>query len=212
MEESLLGKIFSKIIVAIFIIAVLDLMFVNWWILKSEGKQAPIENTVSNSQVEVASPTPIVIPSFAPTVQQEKSVETKTVVEVQEKTVVQTPNKEIFVPMGSGNTKSGSFEDLYGVEVTIDTGKYSAIDYIVFEGSLWVEGGNGRAWAQLKNVSDNNPFIESQISNPTSTPTLKTSAKIPYASGSKTYRVMAKTEQTDYAAHVDNARLKIVLK
>src|SRR3989344_3696908 len=127
-------------------------------------------------------------------------------------TVVQTSQKEIFIPLGSSSTKSNSYAELAGLEVTIDPSKYWAIDSMIFEASLWVDGGNGRAWAQLYVVDDKNPLIESQISNPTSTPTIKTSGNIPIPGGAKSYRVQAKTELTDYAAHVDNARLKITLK
>ncbi len=225
MENSFAGRFVAKIAVAIFIIAALDLVFVNWWILKSNrqggslvgteisNNKAVDNNVVSDSFSATPAATPVV--SDIQTENKDAAIRqspSPTAQPAAIQTVVQTANREIFIPMGSGQSKSDTFADIGGTEVTIDTTKYSPIDYVVFEASIWVDGGNGRAWAQIKNVNDNNPLIESQISNPTSTATSRTSGKIPIPSGSKTYIVQAKTDMTDFAAHVGNARLKIVLK
>lgn len=219
MENSFAGRLVSKIAVAIFLIAALDLVFINWWILKrdKQGLASVAVETTNNKSVggsEIsdkasASPTAVPTPTVVQTVIQTPNPSAQPVTS---QTVIQTASREIFIPMGTGQSNSGIFADIAGTEVTIDTTKYSAIDYVVFEASVWVDGGNGRAWAQIKNVNDNNPLIESQISNPTSTATSKTSGKIPIPSGAKTYIVQAKTDMTDFAAHVGNARLKIVLK
>ena len=60
--------------------------------------------------------------------------------------------------------------------------------------------------------NEKNPLIESQISGTAGTGEVKASGKIPFPSGAKTYRIQAKTDITDFAAHVENARLKITLK
>ncbi len=220
MDEPTGGGIFSKIVVAIFILALADLIFVNWWLLNKQSpavvqvqEQAAASDTAGNSPVAQTEPVRESVNSKLPDeVKIEPSPTPAAVKTTSETVVVQTQNKEIFIPLGSGQTTSTSFSDLAGLEVSIDTDKYGAIESVTFEASIWVEGGNGRAWAQIKNVSDNNPFIESQISNPTSTPTLKVSGKIPLPTGSKTYRVQAKTELEQYPSHIENARLKIVLK
>lgn len=221
MEETYAGSIFSKIVIAIFILAVFDLMFINWWVLTRSNSAIDIPNlegqvvqTAQESPFPTATPASVVgSADILEGTNPEPSASPLPSAKVEEeKVVVQTQYKEIFIPLGSGQTTSTTFADLAGAEVSIDTSKYGQIDYVLFEASVWVDGGNGRAWAQVKNVSDNNPFIESQISNPTSTPTLKSSGKVPISAGSKTYRVQAKTELEQYAAHIDNARLKIVLK
>ncbi|MEK7581437.1 MAG: hypothetical protein AAB512_04080 [Patescibacteria group bacterium] len=222
MDESASGSIFSKIVGAIFVLAVLDLMFINWWLLKKSDAAnvsflpPSASPQVLNSPLPQPSPSPPDVEAKKEGAKLSDSAKVTTtnppLASPTPTVVVQTPNKEIFVPMGTGQTKSGTFADLNGVEIGIDTTKYSGIDYIVFEGSIWVDGGNGRAWAQIRNVEDNNPLIESQISNPTLTPLLKTSGKIPLPSGYRTYRVQAKTDLTEFAAHVENAHLKIVLK
>lgn len=221
MEDSFAGKIITKIIVAIFVVAALDLGFINWWIIKNDKKPGEvIVNNESGQKSDLSTPsaTSSPLPSVAANPQAQTVVSNSSPSPfpssqpVVNQTIVQNANKEIFVPMGSGQTKSGTFADLSGVEVTIDTTKYSAIDYVVFEASIWTDGGNGIGWAQIENVNDNNPLIESQISNPATTAAMKTSGKIPIPTGAKTYRVQAKTSITDYAVHVDNAHLKIVLK
>ncbi len=226
MEESLPSSIFLKFVIAIGVLVIFDLVFVNWWILnKANGLSSAVQNTEvvsgNNLQTPIPSPSPTdtnsgeltidkavdPTPGPSPTV-----IPTVSPTPAPAQTVVQTANKEIFVPLGTGQTRSNTFANLYGLEVNLDTTKYSSIDHVTFEAAIWAEGGNGRAWAQIINVTDNNPFIESQISNPTSTPTLKTSNYIPIPSGSKLYRVQAKSEFSDYYAHVDNAHLKITLK
>lgn len=222
MNNSLLSKILGKLLVAIFIFALVDLAFINWWIVKESkvrNAESKVQTELSNEQVSET--TDEVNKSLFPTptpsaeskqANKETIVETKTIVEKQTQTIVQTAQKEIFVPLGSGSVKSSTFADINGAEVSIDPAKYLNIDYIVFEASIWVDGANGKAWAQIKNVNDNNPIIESQIFSTSGSPEGKTSAKIPYASGAKTYRVQAKSDISNFAANINNARLKIVLK
>ena len=221
MDESLSGKILSKMVIAIFVIALVDLIYLNWWVLKSQKLEAGSENltleqTANDLKQTSGSPEPIAdsspSPSASPEVETEVKTETKTVVEKQTQTVIQTAQKEIFIPMGSGSTTSNSFVDLNGTDVAIDTSKYSTIDQVVFEASLRVEGGNGKATAKITNVTDNNPLFESEISTTSGTATVKTSGKIPIPQGVKTYRVQAKTDLVNFPARVENARIKITLK
>lgn len=220
MDENYTHSISIKLFVAILIVALFDLAFINWWVLTKNSNNVSDMPAQPVSQV---SPSPFVKTDDEDT--EKTKLNDSTVVfsspsptptsenkPPDSKVVIQNQYREIFIPIGGGKTNSTSFADIDGAEVSIDTSKYSDIDYVLFEGSIWVDGGNGRAWAQLKNVSDNNPLIESQISNPTATPTLKSSAKVPLAAGSKTYRIQARTDLGDYSAHIDNGRLKIVLK
>lgn len=225
MEQSLASRILAKMGLAILTVALFDLVFLNWWILKKSDLNVnkPQEQQITNKGDVVPSPNPnIVYPSTSPVPvasatpqagnNAPQNVTTQTVVQKETQTIVQTPQKEIFIPLGSGSTKSNTFSDLSGVEVSIDTTKYPPIDYMVFQASIWVTNGNGKAWAQIINVNDNNPFFESQISSSSATGEYRTSAKIPFVYGPKTYRVQAKTDITDYAANVSNAVIKIVLK
>ena len=226
MDESLPSRIFTKLGIAILAVALLDLAFVNWVIIKDQKAQNSATQETSadkSADVSTSNQEESSIPSPSPETQPKEvgASEPKTVIQTPNQngsgqastqTIIQTAQKEIFVPMGSGSTTSGTFTDLAGTDVTVDTAKYSQIDSVVFEASIWVVGGNGRAWAQITNVNEKNPLIESQISGTAGTGEVKASGKIPFPSGAKTYRIQAKTDITNFAAHVDNARLKITLK
>ena len=217
MNNLLLSKIFPKLVIAIVIIAIADLIYLNWWVIQ-RGNLDVGGGSVENRIVEaIPSPSPLSIESPLASPVQKAPIETKvvekeTIVEKETQTIVQTAQKEIFIPLGSSSTNSNKYVDLAGLEVTIDTTKYTAIDSLVFEASMRVEGGNGKAYAQLKNVTDNNPLIESMVSTTSGISEVKVSGNIPIPSGSKKYGVMAKTDITNFAAHVDNARIKITLK
>lgn len=214
MQESFLKNLAIKIGFAILVIALLDLVFLNWWLLKPEEKPADSNISIvtpSPLATPEVSPTPIVEPSPTPPVTQASPNNQPTVV-TNTQTIVQTANKEIFIPLGSGSTKSNSFADIAGTDISIDLTKYSGVQSIIFQASLWVEGGNGRAYARLYNVDDKNPYIESQISSNSSSGSVEYSQNIPMPYSTKVYRVQAKTDITQFAAHVDNARIKITLK
>ena len=217
MDDSLPSRIFTKLGVAILVVALLDLAFVNWVIIKDQKAQnSTAQETSVNKSIGTSISSPEASPSPVPSPEtQSKEIgasEPKTVIRQETQTIIQTAQKEIFIPMGSGSTNSGTFADLAGTDVTVDTAKYSQIDSVVFEASIWVVGGNGRAWTQITNVNEKNPLIESQISGISGTGEVKASGKIPFPSGAKTYRIQAKTDITNFAAHVDNASLKITLK
>lgn len=224
MEQTLTQRILKKIGLAILIIAAVDLIFLNYLVIKNQQPKPKIPQ--NQSQPENTESTPLILPSPAaspsstqlqakPTpapTSQVQTIETKTIVEKQTQTIVQTAQKEIFIPVGSGSTFKDSYTDLAGLEVTIDTNKYSAIESVVFEASIWVQDGNGKMYTQLYNKTDAHPVWSSEISTSSASGTLTTSPKITLDSGSKTYKVQAKTNLTSYAAHVENARIKIVLK
>lgn len=210
MDQGMWGKILTKIGVAILFLAAIDLIFVNWWIVKQsqESRVANQERVVEFSPAPSPSPSLMVSPTPEPS----QITKTETVVEKQTQTIVQTAQKEVFIPIGSGSTNSKDYVDLSGLEVTIDTAKYSAIESVVFEASVWVRDGNGRAWTQFYNKSDGHPVWNSEVSTTSAKGVLLTSGKITLTSGEKTYKTQAKTDLTEYTAHVDGARIKITLQ
>ena len=212
MDNSLLQRLIAKIGIAILAIAFIDLIYINWWVLNSQKSDVKVEGNgqLGTAQSEVVEISPTSSPTTSPTSQ--PKVETRTIVEKESQTIIQTAQKEIFIPIGSGSTKNNNYEDLAGLEVTIDTNKYPNIESAVFEASIWVQDGNGKMFAQLFNSTDKHPVWSSEISTSSSKATLTSSPTIILEKGSRTYRVQAKTNLTSYAAHVDNARIKITLK
>lgn len=203
----------TKVGVAIIVLALADLLFLNYWVVK-QGQVIKDQRAVE--QITIASPSPTDSASVEPSPLASPSTETKivekTVVEKESQTIVQTAQKEIFIPMGSGSTKSREFADLISTDLTVDTSKYANVESIVFEASIWVEGGNGAAYAQLYNVDDKVGYFESQISNNVGSAVVKASGNLTLPNGKKTYRVRAKTDIVEFAAQVSNARIKITLK
>lgn len=216
----MLKSILVKIGIAITVLAFADLVYINYLVLQSSKREgAIIENQQEPRRIEN-----VTFPSAAPSplpaeekssLKTEPATPTPTTIyqtEVKEKTVIQTAQKEIFIPIGSGSTFSNNYADLPGVEVTIDSSKYSGIESVVFEASLRVQDGNGKMFAQLYNKTDGRPVWNSEISTSSASGVLTTSSKITLENGLRTYKVQAKTNLTEYAAHVDNARVKITLK
>lgn len=212
MDQSIFTRILSKIGIAIIALALADLLYINWWMIKNQRIDSGGQKQEESRAVTEATPAPS--PSVSPSPEPTASpvVETKTVVEKETQTIVQTAQKEIFIPIGSGSTKKSSYDDLAGLEVSIDSNKYANIESVVFEGSIWVQDGNGKVYAQLYNKTDGHPVWNSEISTSSATGVLTTSSKITLSSGNKTYKVQAKTNLTEFAAHVDSARIKITLK
>lgn len=211
MDDSFASRIFAKIGIAILVLALADLLYLNYWVLH----QKPETDSQRGEITVAASPEPTASPQESPSPASSTSktiVEKETVVEKETQTIIQTAQKEIFIPIGSGSTKNKDYTDLSGLEVTIDTGKYGAIESVVFESSIWVQDGNGKMYAQLYNETDSHPVWNSELSTSSASGVLTTSPKITLDSGSKTYRVQAKTNLVEYAAHVENARVKITLK
>lgn len=216
----MLKSILVKIGVAILVIALVDLVYVNYLVFQDFQKNSQDQAELNPTRTIEAAASPAILASPSPVVNSSDQT-SKTVTpspttiyqtQVQEKTVVQTAQKEIFVPIGSGSTYSNSYANLSGVEVKIDWSKYSGIESVVFEATIWVQGGNGRAYAQLVNITDSNPLNESTLSSSSPAGEFKYSGNIPISSGVKTYGVRAKTDIVEFAAHVDNAKIKITLK
>jgi len=220
MDQSLLSKILIKIGIAIAVIVALDLVFINYWVLKqSQRDKEPqsqrtvvvnVDKNIKSSPTPIpepdasATPTPTPAPTAVPT----QTTTTQTVVR---QTVVQTP-QQIFIPIGDGSTTSSSYANLPGVQVTLDSSKYSNIASIYFEANLSVTGGNGMAYAQLYNSTQNHPVWFSQISTNSPTGSLQTSQQINLDPGVNTYVIQAYTTLTQYPANVSTARIQINLQ
>jgi len=217
-DKSFFSGMLTKIGIAILALSLADLVFINYWMIRNSrtetSSQRPVETDI------VSSPSPDIDDSPSPsassfststTPAETKVVETKTVVEKQTQTIVQTAQKEIFIPVGSGSTKSNSFVDLAGLQVSVDTTKYSPIDSVIFEGSIRVEGGNGKMYARLYQ-KDVGGVIGSQISTSSAAGVLGSSSSFLLPTGNRVYTVQAKTDLVEFPAYVDNARVKITLK
>lgn len=214
-NSSLLSKILAKIGIAILAVALFDLVYLNYLTFKNEGAKQETRTVdlkptpapaVSGQGTLTSQPSPTPSPQAASS---QTTAPTNT---VPQQTIVQTAQKEIFIPVGDGSTTSRSYVNLSGAQVTIDSSKYSGIASVDFEASLRVANGNGKAYAQLYNLTAGHPVWNSELSTTSGTGVLLVSPAISLDSGQNTYIIQAKTDITDWSANVSTGRIKIVLR
>src|SRR3990167_9206536 len=103
MDETTAGSIFSKMVIVIFILAIVDLVFINWWVLKRSGEGVNLGG-FENRNYESASgpPLPSGYAAEASSEKEEKADPSPSAPPVaigestKETVIVQTPYKEIF--------------------------------------------------------------------------------------------------------------------
>lgn len=223
MDSSFFQKFLLKIGVAILLIALVDLAYVNYWMLQNSKQKVVDDRQINNNSPIGGQSTPPASPISTPIAstkpQTSSSVPTPTPTTiikeqttVQNQTVVQTAQKEIFIPIGDGASTNNSYTNLPGVQVTVDSSKYIGIASVVFEANIYVTGGNGKMYAQLYNSTAGRPVWFSEISTSSGSGTLMTSSPITLDPGQNTYVVQAKTDMTGYPANVLSSRIHITLK
>ncbi len=117
--------------------------------------------------------------------------------------------KEYYVPFGSGSGSSLDWQDMAGLQASIDSNGYNSIKSVVFEVSLHVPTGNETASVRLYNSTDNHPVWNSELTfNGNSSSVFMSSSPISLDSGNKLYKVQIKT-QLQYPAIVDQSRVHI---
>lgn len=125
--------------------------------------------------------------------------------------LIQVIAKELYIPLGSGSTKSTDWVELTGVESVIDAANYPKIKLVIFEASLRIPTANGKVHAKLYNVTDKHDVWFSEVWAEGSTSQRVESANIRLDSGRKLYRVVMKSTM-GYEAILDSARIKIILE
>lgn len=115
--------------------------------------------------------------------------------------------KEYYVPLGTGMTRSSSYDRLPGADVFVDTSKYPSIKQATFEVYLRNPTGNGSTFAKLYNVTDKHDVWFSEVSFEGGG-SARREAAIQLEPGNKEYQVMLKST-LQYDVYVENARIKI---
>lgn len=117
--------------------------------------------------------------------------------------------KEFFVPLGTGTTRAGDWEDINALQATIDTNNYNQIKSVTFEVSLHIPTGNETVSVRLYNVTDKHQVWFSEVSASGGTAQFVSSPNLTLDKGNKTYRVQAKTS-LQYEAVLDQSRIHII--
>lgn len=117
--------------------------------------------------------------------------------------------REYYVPFGSGSGSSSDWQDLPGLQASIDSKGYGNIKSVTFEVSLHIPTGNETASVRLYNATDKHPVWNSEITfDGNSTSVFKTSSPISLDNGNVFYKVQIKT-QLQFPAILDQSRVHI---
>lgn len=119
--------------------------------------------------------------------------------------------KEIYIPLGSGSTKSRDWVALAGVEAVIDSANFPDVKSMILEASLRIPTANGRVYVKLYDVTAKHDVWFSEVWAEGSTSYRAESAEISLPPGRHLYRLMMKSTM-GYEAILDFARIKIILK
>lgn len=124
-------------------------------------------------------------------------------------TQTSTNVREYYVPFGSGSGSSSDWQDLAGLQASIDSKGYGNIKSVTFEVSLHIPTGNETVSVRLYNATDKHPVWNSEITfDGNSTSVFKTSSKISLDNGNVFYKVQIKT-QLQFPAILDQSRVHI---
>lgn len=202
----------SQIIFAILVVALLaDLGFLNWNILV---EKKITQDSLKEIQTE-ALPTPqsaslssCSIPCLSKIYEATSSIKLPTAVPQLQSVPAGSSVKEFFVPLGSGSTRAGDWEDITGLASYIDSTKYGKIKTVVFEAAVYIPDGDQGVYVRLYNATDKHPVWFSEVYHEGGSPKLLTSQPITLDSGNKLYQVQMKTT-LKHLANLNQARVKI---
>jgi hypothetical protein len=124
-------------------------------------------------------------------------------------TQIQLSVKEFFVPFGIGSNSSDDWQDISGLNATLNPANYGSIKSVVFEVTIRIPAGNEIAYVRLYNATDKHPVWFSDVSLEGGSPQLLISKSITLDSGNKIYQVQMKTSLRS-PAYLDQSRLHIV--
>lgn len=127
--------------------------------------------------------------------------------------IVQTNSsiKEIFIPLGSGQTDQTDWTDIPGALGYIDGAAYPGIKKAVLEATVTIPNGNETASVRLFNKTDGHPVWYSETAWSGGSTQLVISQPFSLDTGSKLYQVQVKNQLPSEAV-ISNARIHITLQ
>jgi len=189
-------------VVFCFIIA--NLVYLNMIALQSKNEKSvaiAVTPTIGPSQL-------LLTPTIAPTMNPSVTIEPTSLPTKKTSPLV----KEYFIPFGTGTTSATEWENLLGLQATIDGSSYPNTKSITFEVSLHNVAAGQAVYIRLFNATDNAPVWSSDvIYTGGNTSELLVSRSINLANGNKLYKVQVKT-QLGSPVMIDNSRLHITLE
>lgn len=182
--------------VIFFTAIVINLIYLDFIVLtKIQDKTYLISETDNGKAESQITVTPLTLPTITPPpVEKEEKV---------------TLTREIYIPIGTGSTKSSTWDGIVGAEVNIDTEKYGYIKEAYFQASLRIPTANGEVYAKLYNETDKHDVWFSEVFSQGEEGTLK-EAKISLDGGAKLYRVYLKST-LEAGALLEFSRIKLIV-
>lgn len=198
-------KIISLITILFIIIA--DLLFLNWKVLIGKKEEALNPQVIKETNILPTPSSSCPLSCLSQIYEATSSLKLPLASPVG---IVQTLSqpREFFISFGSGSTRAGDWEDITGLAVDVDSGKYGKIKTVVFEAAVSIPNGNQGVYVRLFNLTDNHPVWFSEVYHEGGTPKLLTSASITLDSGNKLYQVQMKTTLKDLV-NLNQARIRI---
>lgn len=209
----MLWKTIKVLLIIIIIIIFVNVLILNWYLFLREKPKEETITPLATQKIAEKLSTDTNCPEQCLSLINEATsslqIPAPQIVKETKYETVQSGGKEVVIPLGVGSTTSVNYVDLEGIEAYIDSSKYPNYKEVYFEASLRIPSGNGRATAQLYNVSDKHPVWFSEISLEGSTGKMLISPKINLDNGNKLYRVQIKSSMSA-VVYLDNARIRIV--
>ncbi len=227
MDSSNRKDIFKKLISVknlaklFFILLFLNLIYLDILLIQGVGSKQTIiqrfENITNQVGDKTATPDPNICPQSCLSEIRQAAILNKPSVTASTPSPTALPlqntnssqTKEYYVPFGSGSGSSADWQDVPGLQASIDTSSYGSIKSVVFEASLHIPTGNEIASVRLYNSTDSHPVWNSQVDfNGNTNSVLLVSPSVSLDNGNKLYKVQIKT-QLQFHAILDQSRLHI---
>lgn len=172
-----------------------------------------LRNAPVSSSLDLPATPTIIFPTLSPVYDSPTPVPNLSVTAAEQKQEVQNVGgvKEYFIPLGSGTSYAGDWEDVTGVQANVDFSQYPNIKEVRFEASLSVPTANQSVSVRLFNQTDKHPVWFSEVSMNNNASAYLTSSPLAYDTGIKVYKVQMKT-QLQSAANLVQSRIHITLK
>lgn len=196
-EEKKTKRIFL-ITAVVFLFLLGNLFYLNYKIIKAKPN---ITETNSTSNIGI-SPTPTPSPESSPSPTLTNSTQT---------VINESGLKEYFISLGSGISSAIDWEDVGGLQTSLDLSTYGNIKEVRFEASVQVPTANQAVSVRLFNKTDKHPVWNSEVAMNSGAADYLVSSPIIFDNGKKTYQVQMKT-QLGTAANLGQSRLHIVLE
>lgn len=140
-----------------------------------------------------------------------KATEASEIVQPTPIIVKQTVQREFYVPLGSGSTLKGDWDDITTTDTLIDTANYGTIKEAYFIATLRNPIQTGDTQVRLYNVTDKHVVWNTELKMDGPVSLQVTSPKITLDTGAKMYRVQLKSGlQTP--VFVDIAKVRILVE